>query len=202
MSDRKVGRPAMGAVAKERSTTATRAYVAARLAQTTDAQFLDSLGVALNSSAVSRAGRAILWHPPDYKPRGRVAHTGPRTVKAGKPALRDWLAVNADALDLRAFIIQLAFESRAKQMTAYRKLQSIVGIVHVMTLSSDENEHRRLMAMALTDDDADRERLANELRRLSPDWSWREVEEETLQPALPTWKSLTKAAAQREGLIS
>jgi hypothetical protein len=205
MSDREVGRPATGAVAKERSSTAARAYVAARLAQTTDAQFLDGLGVPLNSSAISRAGRAILWHPPDYKPRGRRADdpsTALRTVKAAKPALRDWLAVNADALDLRAYIIQLAFENRAEQMTAYRKLQRMVGIVHVMTLSSGEDERRRLMATALIDDDADRERLTKGLCRLSSDWSWREVEEETLRPALPTWMSLTKAAARREGLIA
>jgi hypothetical protein len=190
MSDRKVGRPATAVVAKEHSTTATRAYVAGRLAQTTDADFLRGLGVALNSSAISRAGRATLWHPADYKPRGRVAHEPtaiPRTVKAPEPALHDWLAVNADALELRAFIVQLAFENRAEQLAAYRKLQRMIGIVHVITLSSNDCERRRLMATALIDDDDDRDRLAKAFRCLTHDWSWSQVKEETLRPALLTW---------------
>jgi hypothetical protein len=205
MPGRKVGRPPTGAVAKERSTTATRAYIATRLAQRADAHFLEGLGVALNASAISRAGRATLWHPADYKPRGRVAAEStatPRTAQLAKPALRDWLAVSADALDLRAFVVQLAFESRAERLAAYRKLQRTVGIVHVMTLSSDDDERCRLMATVLVDDDSDRDRLANAFRGLSSDWSWLEVEEETVRPALPTWKSLTKAAARREGLIA
>lgn len=205
MAERQVGRPATGTIAKERSATAARAYVASRLAQTSDAQFFDGLGVALNPSAVSRAGRAMLWHPADYMPRGRVAEeptATPRTVKTTRPALRDWLAVDADALDLRAFVAMLTVDTRAQQLSAYRTLQRTVGIVHVMTVSSESEDRRRLMATALIDDDADRQRLAKAFERLSLTWSWLQVEQETLKPALRTWKSLTKAAAKREGLTA
>jgi len=203
MAERQVGRPATGTIAKERSATAARAYVASRLAQTSDAQFLDGLGVALNPSAVSRAGRAMLWHPAGYKPRGRVGEepaVTPRTVKTTGPALRDWLAVDTDALDLRAFVAMLTVDTQAQQLSAYRTLQRTVGIVHVMTLSPESEARRRLLATALIDEDDDRQWLAEAFGRLSSTWSWLQVEQETLEPALRTWKALTKAAARREGL--
>ena len=145
----------------------------------------------------------MLWHPAGYKPRGRVAEepaATPRTVKTTRPAIRDWLAVDTDALDLRAFVAMLTVETQAQQLSAYRTLQRTVGIVHVMTLSPESEDRRRLVATALIDDDADRQRLAKAFGRLSSTWSWLRVEQETLEPALRTWKSLTKAAAKREGL--
>jgi hypothetical protein len=71
-----------------------------------------------------------------------------------------------------------------------------------MTLSPESDDRWRLMTTALVDDDADWQRLAKAFRRLSWTWSWLQVEQEALKPALRTWKSLTKAAAKREGLTA
>jgi hypothetical protein len=204
MSRRQVGRPPAGNVAKEQSATARRAYVAARLEQQYDQSFIDGLGVSLSRAALSRAGTALLWHRPGYKPRGR--HAGePRKAQLSPPhaeptAFRDWLAVDLLRLDLHVELLTVSFESKSAQAHGAKRLKAIPGVVQLMRVTAAGNE-RSVVAVALSDDDDDRQRLHEAVAGIGASREWHRVESETVEPAVATWRHLAQIAARREGLL-
>lgn len=201
-----VGRPPKGGVAQERSETAKRAYVAVRLAQRSGQSFLDELGLAINRSALSRAGAPLLWHPTDYAARGRKrSDASSKREGEARPsaagALRDWLDVDPAALDLSAALITFQFESQRRQRRAYRDLGGVAGVVQLLMLvRSDETQKYRLLAVALTDGESDRRRLRERFGEVDGEWAWQDIELQTVEPAVRTWKHLTCITARREGL--
>lgn len=207
MARTQVGRPPHGDVPKARSETAKRAYIAGRLAHRSGPSFLDEIGVALNVSAVSRAGRALLWHPPHYNPRGRkpkeAAPRGERATDGTSPsgALREWLDVDAGALDIGAALVTVDFESQRQQRSAYRDLRGVAGVVQLVApVRGDQMQKHRLLAMVLVDGEGDRRRLRERLSEVDGDWAWQDIALQTVEPAVRTWSELTRIAAHREGL--
>lgn len=193
-----VGRPRHGAVRKDQSATAARAYIAARLAGRLDQQFLTAdLGVALNMSAVQRASGKIHWRPPSYKPRGRAAGGPPPTSGT---ALRDWLAVRANELGLSVGLVTIPVSGAQAQRELYRALQSVLGVVHL--LRAGDGPDRRVVALIVTDGNDDRRRLRSELDEYADGWDWAEIDDETITPAVQTWRHLTLMAARREDLLA
>ena len=195
-----VGRPRVGKVRKDESETAVRAYVASRLAARPDQAFLtEDLRVALNTTAVRRAGGARHWRPPGYKPPGRVApsHAAPHQPASPK-AFRDWLAVDGVTLNLGVGLVTIAVASGRSQRDVYRRLCLLAGVVHVF--AAGDGTDRRVFAVVLTDGESDRRRLRAELDELADDWRWDDVDQETVEPALGTWIHLVRQAADREAL--
>jgi hypothetical protein len=198
VSGRPAGRPRHGASRKDRSVTAARAYIAGRLAGQLDHAFLaDNLGVALNMSAVNRASGELHWRPPNYKPRGRAA--GGPTPSSGT-ALRDWLAVRASELHLGAGLVTFPVDGAQAQREIYRDLHAVAGVVQLMR--AGDGRERRVLALVLTDGEDDRRRLRSALDEFADDWEWTEVDEETVEPAVQTWRHLALVAARRDELLA
>jgi len=195
VSGRAVGRPREGGPRKDRSDSAVRSYVAARLAERPDQDFLTGeLGVAINTTAVSRAAGPLRWRPPGYKPRGRAAGGSP---PPSGTAIRDWLAVRARELGLGLGL--LTVPAAGAQRELYRALRSVVGIVHLLAVG--DGRDRRVIALVLTDGEDDRRRLRAGLDEFADSWQWDEVDDETVEPAIETWRCLARSAARREGLL-
>ena len=57
-----------------------------------------------------------------------------------------------------------------------------------------------MIALVLTDSEDDRRRLRAELDEFVGDWSWAEIDLETVEPAIQTWRGLAQLAGRREGL--
>src|SRR4051812_26190499 len=126
VAGRSVGRPLTGSVRKDESAAAVRAYVAGRLeGRGDDAYLQQDLGVDLNSTAVRRAGGRVQWRSPGYRPPGRRrastvgADDGGR-VPENDTAVRDWLAVDADKLELGVSLATVAVTSGRAQRDVYR----------------------------------------------------------------------------------
>jgi len=200
VSTRPVGRPRTGKARKDQSVTAVRAYIASHLAGRLDQSFLaDDLGVALNTTAVRRAGRARHWRPPGYRPRGRASGTATTGTQPSPPsAFRDWLAVDASVLDLGLGLITLVVTTARNQRDVYRRMSKLAGVVQLFAAGNGKN--RRVVGLVLTDGEADRRRLRAELDELDDDWSWDVIDHETVEPGLQTWRHLVQQAAAREAL--
>ena len=193
-----VGRPREGTTRKDRSVTAVRAYIAARLAGRLDQDFLtNDLRVALSVSAIHRASRELHWRSPAYKPRG-LAAGGP--APAAGTALRDWLAVRPHELQLGIGLVTIPIQGTQPQRELYRALQSVLGVVQLVRVG--DGGDRRVLALVVTDGEDDRRRLRSEFDEYADDWDWSEVDDETVEPAVQTWTHLVHAAARREGLTA
>jgi hypothetical protein len=200
-----VGRPLTGSVRKDESATAVRAYVAGRLeARGDDAYLHEELGVDLNSTAVRRAAGRVQWRPPGYRPPGRqpapaVDADDGGQVPQSDTAIRDWLAVDADKLELGVSLVTVPVTTGRAQRDVYRALARIVGVVQVLAAGSGRG--RRVLAVVLTDGESDRRRVRSLLDELADDWSLDAIDLQTVVPALRTWRHLAQSAARRERLL-
>jgi hypothetical protein len=198
VSHRPAGRPRHGAVRKDRSVSAARAYIAGRLAGQLDQSFLaDDLGVALNMSAVNRAAGQSHWRPPNYKPRGQAAGRPPASSGT---AIRDWLAIRASELQLGVGLVAFPVAGAQAQRQLYRDLQAVAGVVQL--LRAGDGRDRQVLALVLTDGEDERRRLRSALDEFADNWKWAEVDEETVEPAVQTWRHLAVVAARRDGLLA
>jgi hypothetical protein len=197
VSERAVGRPRDGSSRKDRSHSAVRSYVASRLVGRSDQDFLTKdLGVALNTSAVNRAAGPFHWRPPGYKPRGRAAG-GP--MPPSGTAIRGWLAVRPGELGLGVGLVTFAAAGAQAQRELYRTLQAVIGVAHLLAVG--DGPDRRVIALVLTDGEQDRRRLRAQLDEFADSWHWDEVDDETVEPAIETWRYLARSAARREDLL-
>lgn len=193
-----VGRPRHGDARKDRSVAAVRAYIACRLAGRLDHAFLaDELGVALNTTAVRRAAGPLHWRPPGYRARGGAAGGSP---PPSGTAMRDWLMVRPSELNLGLGLLTFPTAGAQAQRELYRTLGGVVGVVHVLAVG--DGRDRRVVALVLTDGEDDRRRLRVELDEFGNGWQWDEVDDETLEPAVETWRHLARTAARREDLLA
>jgi hypothetical protein len=148
-----------------------------------------------------------LWHPPDYNPRGRKTPDGlsaPQEEATDVPAgaLREWLAVDPEALDLGAAVVIFDFDSHRKQTTAYRDLGEVAGVVQLVALGrGGPDQKHRLLAVVLTDSEEDNRRLRDRLGHVDGEWLWHDIELQTVEPAVRTWRHLARVQAEREGLL-
>lgn len=194
---RPVGRPNVGLKRKDKSATALRAYVAGQLHGRTDEDFLTrELEVVLNTTAVRRAATQGQWRSSTYHRPGRESTaTGPSW---GDAAVRGWVAVQPANMKLGAALIIVPVVNARAQATIYRGLQRLNGVVHAWACG--DGERRKVVAVALIDGEDDRRRLRAQLDDVAADWQWDDVDHETVEPALRTWRHLTRIAAQAEGL--
>lgn len=210
-SERSAGRPPKGAIAQEISQTAARAHVACRLAERHDSEFLASLGLAVNATAVERAGGDLTWRPDPYDPPGpkRTADVNaPPTSKtalrraarqAGEPALRGWVAIDYAAMDVSLALVTMSAAAQGPARSLYSALRDIPGVVQVVLLLP-EREQSLVMAVVAWDGEADARRLRGRLEELGPTPSWESIDVQTVRPAEATWRHLAKVAARRENL--
>ncbi len=210
VSERPAGRPPKGEIAQEASTTATRAHIACKLAGRHDSAFLRDIGVALNTTAVGRAGRARLWHPNPYNPPGpkpaAPATPPPPSVASTRdpstdqsPALRDWLAIDYAALDVSLALVTVRAKKPGRARSAYATLRDIPGVVQVILLLPGERGSV-VMAIVAWDGEADSRRLVGRLHELDARWALQPIEIQTVDPAEATWRHLALVAATAEGL--
>jgi hypothetical protein len=210
LSERPVGRPPTGEIAQESSSTATRAHIACKLAGRHDTAFLRDIGVAVNTTAVGRAGRARLWHPDPYKPPGpkpAVTATSPPPGDADaadtpthRPAaLRDWLAIDYAALNVSLALVTVRAKQSGGALKAYAALRNIPGVVHTILLVPGK-KRTRAMAIVAWDGEADFQRILGRLRELDARWGLQPIELQTVDPAEATWRHLALVAASNEGL--
>jgi hypothetical protein len=197
-----VGRPTHGALPQEQSKTAIRAFVAAKLAGRQDSGFYtDELGVLVNATAAGRAGHRLLWHPPGYQPPGPKPKGGQSPPSADRPeaALRDWLAVDTQALDLGIALVTCLAPSRRAQLTLYRDVRRLPGVLQAFLAASGDARH--VFALVVTDGEVDRRRLRANLDGLATEWRWHELDQQTTTPAVATWRHLARLAARSEDLL-
>jgi hypothetical protein len=197
VSQRTVGRPSKGEVAQQDSRTALRAHVACKLAGRCDDAFLTGLGVTVNTTAVRRAGGAVTWHPPGYVAPGRQRTRAPAASRP--PALREWLAIDYEQLDISLAAVTLRAKDDSQQLSLYAAVCDIPGALHTV-LFVPADEQPTVMAIVAWDGEADARRLRNRFRELDASWSWQPIDVQTTLPAQATWRHLTIIAADAEGL--
>jgi hypothetical protein len=194
---RPVGRPRVGLKRKEQSATALRAYVAGQLHGRADqAFFTRELEVALSTTAVRRAATARQWHPPTYQRPGRESTAA--TPPWPDAAVRGWVAIQPANMRLGAALITTPVVNARSQASIYRGVQRLNGVVHAWACG--DGDRRKVVAVALIDGEHDRRRLRAQLDDVAAGWQWDDVDHETIEPALRTWRHLTRVAAQAEGL--
>jgi len=198
VSERTVGRPPKGEVSQQDSRTALRAHVTCKLAGRRDDAFLAGLGVTVNTTAVKRAGSAVTWRPAGYRPGRKAPHA---SEPAGPPALREWLAIDYEQLDISLAAVTLRAEDEGQQLALYAELRDIPGILQAF-LFVPGDEQWTVMAIVAWDGEADARRLRNRFRELGASWGWQPVDIQTVLPAQATWRHLTLIAATAEGLRS
>ena len=210
-AERPAGRPPKGEIAQEISKTATRAHIACQLAGRHDSAFLNGLGVAVNPTAVERAGSDVTWHPDPYVPPGPEPSAAAKAAspqsatararadrRAGEPALREWLAVDYQALNVSLAIVTIDAADRARQLSLYAALRDIPGVVQALRLLP--NKQWPVIAVVAWDGEADSRRIIGRLDELDASWGWQPIETRTVRPAEATWRHLARVAATDEDL--
>jgi hypothetical protein len=198
MAPRSAGRPASGLLRKERSVTALRAFIAGALEQRHGGAYLRELGVDVAPIAVTRAAAPVRWRPASYQRPGPKTASPPPSPRPENVAVRDWMAVNPERLELEAGFVVVDAASRRAQRSVYQRLQRVVGVVQLLATSA--GKARQVVALVLVDGANDRRRLEDQLDELVADWAWQYVDLQTVEPAVATWRHLAREAARREQL--
>ena len=114
---------------------------------------------------------------------------------------REWLTVDPKPLNLIMELVTLISKTRASQMkAAWAALAAIPGVVHLLRVAANSDGQRKIIAITLSDGGADRGRLHDAVARVSHAAEWHDVEDESVDPAISTWRRLARLAAEREGL--
>jgi hypothetical protein len=196
-----VGRPPDGKIAKHESETALRAHVAASLEQRTGTDYLHELGLDLSRPAVYRAVRGRVWRPAGYMPPGPTAAEG-APAQFGEPLFRDWILASEPDLGLGVGMVVISptdedEDRRGRQRELYRRLRRRAGVRSVALTVTPPT----LYAFVLTDGEDDRRAMRAFLEELDCEWEWQEVDMETSEPAIKTWRELTRRAAEADDLV-
>lgn len=178
-----MARPTDGNVAKQRSRTALFAHIAARLEGWKYADdgsyFRDVLHVAVNA----RAGRV-------------AAQAFRESDSAGVPRMRTWLLIDEPAADLDVSLLRFPGDGRP-QPDLFEALQMMPGVRQLLQLAGEGD----VLAVVIFDGARARRQLRSRLQReLGVTPSWQEVERESWQPAVGSWRALAQDAAAAEGL--
>jgi hypothetical protein len=107
--------------------------------------------------------------------------------------------VRPGELELGFGLVTFATAGAQAQRELYRALQAVVGITHLLAVG--DGRDRRVVALVLTDGEQDRRRLRTQLDEFADSWRWDEVDDETVEPAIETWRCLARSAARREDLL-
>jgi hypothetical protein len=171
-----MARPADGKIAKAGSRSALFAHIAARLAQQ-------------QRKGDSRFFREVLRINVHEK-AGRDAAT------ASGSSLRKWMLVREPDLDLDVSLLRFRPGSRSPE-EIYETLGQLSGVRQLLRIGTSGE----ILAVVVFDG----ARMRRELRaviqeRLQLRPQWEEIEQETFQPALRTWRDLARKAARDEGL--
>lgn len=171
-----MGRPSDGKTAKAESRTALFAHIAARLdlrQRDSDSGFFKhDLRVNVNEKAGRDAAKAV----------------GHR--------LRKWLLVREPDLDLDVSLLRFSPGERATD-EIFEVLEDLAGVRQLFQLASTGE----VLAIVIFDGARARRELRAVIReRLHIRPQWEEVERETFDPALKTWRELARKVARDEDL--
>lgn len=171
-----MARPTDGKIAKADSRTALFAHIAARLAERPFGEDSEFFKRTLEVNVNAKAGRDA--------------------AKARGAALKKWLLVQEADLDLDVSLLRFTAGERSSE-EIFRLLQDIPGVRQLIRLGRTGD----VLAVVLFDGArARRELRALIQERLGMRPEWEEIEEETFEPTLQTWRSLAKKVAGDENL--
>jgi hypothetical protein len=171
-----MSRPSDGKTAKASSRTALFAHIAARLdlrQRDSDSSFFkNELHVNINEKA------------------GRDA------AKASRRSLKKWVLVREADLDLDVSLLRFKAGERTSD-EIFEVLEEVSGIRQLLQIASTGE----VLAVAVFDGARARRELRAVIReRLQIRPQWDEIEQETFDPALRTWRELARKAARDEAL--
>jgi hypothetical protein len=175
-------RPTVGTRRQPESDTALFANVAYRLEGKTTAEIASYANQVLRINTGENAIR-------------KAPATSARLSGLVQPerAVRDWLRIDAAALDLFSALVRV----RSSHVSKYGGLDQIAGVVRVFRLEASGD----LIAVVLYERRSDQARIRVQLEELGEIVSWEVVADETEEPAVGTWRALARQAAEREGLL-
>jgi hypothetical protein len=115
-------------------------------------------------------------------------------LTAPEQAVRPWLRVDTDALDLFTAVVRV----RSTHAGTYAGMDRIAGVVQIFRLEGEGD----LFAIVVYERRSDQTRLRARMEELGEIVSWEVVAHQTQWPTIATWRALTQQAAQREGLLA
>jgi hypothetical protein len=178
-----MSRTSVGRCPQPESDTALFAHVAYRLEGKTAAEIA---GYASEVLRIKAGENAIRKAPATC---GRLSG-----LPAPERALRSWLCVDTDAFDLFTAVVRL----RSNHAGTYGGMDEIAGVAQILRLEAKGD----LLAIVLYEKRSDQTRLRAQLEELGRIVSWEVVAHQTHEPAIATWRALTRQAAVREGLLA
>ncbi|HWA54409.1 MAG TPA: hypothetical protein VG816_09585 [Solirubrobacterales bacterium] len=172
-----MARPTDGKIAKAGSRSALFAHVAARLhlrLQKRDSSFFkDELGVNINEKAGRDAAAPL------------------------KSSLRKWVLVREPDLDLDVSLLRFRPGERSPE-EIFEALEALSGVRQLLQIASTGE----VLAIVIFDGARARRELRaviQERIQIRPQWD--EIERETFDPALRTWRELARKVASDENLL-
>lgn len=200
-----MARPSDGIARKDRSRTALFAFITARLhdvaAGDGERELFAAIGVNVSPSAAGKAATAVR-SPPGEDAHGEASDAGQSAADdsgpdvSAPPALRKWLILDEPRLDLDVALLR--FDGKGERHRALvSALTSIAGIRQVIEVAGSFE----VIAIAVFDGAQARLHLKSLVQeRTGLDPAWFDVESESWAGSLPTWRALTRRAAQSDGL--
>jgi hypothetical protein len=177
-----MGRKSVGTQPQPQSDTALFAHIAYRLEGKTTGEIRryasEVLQIKVGENAIRKAPATS----------ARILH-----LPSPEVALRPWLRVDTDALDLFTAIVRL----RSGRRGGFGGVDRIPGVTQLFRLE----QSNELVAAVIYERRSDQMRLRARLSELAEVISWEVVAEQRLDPALATWRALARGAAAREGLL-
>lgn len=199
-----MARPPDGIARKDDTRTALFAYIAARLhdvlAGDEERELFAALGINVSPSAAGKAA-TLARRPQRDDPAvsdGETPLTSNRTdvSPTTRGPLRRWLLVDETRVDLDLALLRFSGH-QTRQPDLVSTLSSLAGIRQVIELAGTFE----VLAVAVFDGAQARRDLKALVRERSGlDPAWFDVESESWDGSLPTWRALTQRVAQAEGL--
>jgi hypothetical protein len=195
--NRSVARPADGKANKDRVCTTLFAYVTSRLEGGRGTRYYKrDLRVSLNETVVATSGNARRWKPGVADP-ATAGWAG--LLRGSTPLFRPWLLVDEEALGVYRAVVHFRVDRLAAFDALQARLRRTVGVSEVHPCEDGET----VFAVVLWREPADKRRLTEYFRRelaLGRQPRWYAIQSSTY-PAAPTWRQLTRAAADDDELL-
>jgi hypothetical protein len=195
-----MARTPLGARPQPHTRTALFSYIAARLSgvpATGFDNFFETLGVAVRSDGAQRAARRVRHQPALKRRAGRATADRDTPTPAEQVAFREWLLIDERRLDLELALVTFPGDGR-HQGGLIRALAGTAGVRQVI-----ETAHKRdVIAIVVFSGPEQRRELQASLEELAERRIWDDILFETHEPAINTWRALSRRAAEEEDLAA
>lgn len=114
-----------------------------------------------------------------------------RLASPGRVVL-PWLRIDVAALDFFQAVVRL----KTQGPDAAEVVGGVQGVVRVMSVEGSDD----LLAIVIYERRSDRERLRARFSDIGEITSWEQIDLDTQNPAIATWRALAQSAAEREQL--